>query len=364
MSQNFNDKDYDAYFKALEERLNSQPRKDTADNGISSKVPKKSKRRLRKTPFVVLAVIIGIILTSIFIGFKNEKPETQKNTKGETAPVSDESKEIPKISYTFNNSTTDIPATNDAFAAIIVDKDSNTVIASRNADQKVYPASTTKVMTLLTAAELIDDFDETFTMTYKITDPLFKAGASVAGFLSNEEICMTDLLYGIILPSGADAAVGIATKLAGSEEEFVKLMNKKAVELGLKNTHFDNVTGLHSENNYTTAYDMAVILDNALRDELCKRILSTPRYTTAVTPQHPEGINLESTLFSHMTGAEPEIATILGGKTGYVYEAGYCLASYGKNNSTGKEYIVVTMKNSARIPAFKGQIELYKEFAK
>ena len=141
-------------------------------------------------------------------------------------------------------------------------------------------------------------------------------------------------------------------------------MNEKVQELGLEDTHFDNVTGLHSENNYSTAYDMAVILDTALKNDLCKKILSTYRYTTASTEHHPEGILLSSTLFTYMYGTEPGTATILGGKTGFVNESGYCIASYGKNNKNGNEYIVVTLSNSARMPAFFGQIDLYKEFAK
>ena len=97
---------------------------------------------------------------------------------------------------------------------------------------------------------------------------------------------------------------------------------------------------------------------------ICKKVLSAYQYTTAVTPQHPEGILLSSTLFTYMYGNEPVTATILGGKTGFVNESGYCIASYGENNENGNEYIVVTLGNSARMPAFFGQIDLYKEFAK
>jgi D-alanyl-D-alanine carboxypeptidase (penicillin-binding protein 5/6) len=141
-------------------------------------------------------------------------------------------------------------------------------------------------------------------------------------------------------------------------------MNQKVEELGLKGTHFDNVTGLHSENNYSTAYDIAVILNAAMKNELCRKVLSTYQHTTEKTPQNPKGILLSSTLFTYMYGTEPETATILGGKTGFVNESGYCIASYGKGNESQKEYIVVTMGNSARWPAFYGQIDLYKQYAK
>ena len=190
------------------------------------------------------------------------------------------------------------------------------------------------------------------------------AEASVAGFLNGETITMTDLLYGLILPSGADAALALAEKISGSEAEFVKLMNQKVKALGLKDTHFVNTSGLYDSDHYSTAYDMAVILETALKNPVCKKVLSTYQYTTSVTPQHPEGIPLSATLFEYMYGTEPETATILGGKTGFVNEAGYCIASYGTGKATNDEYIVVTLKNSSRWPAFYGQIDLYKQFAK
>jgi len=310
---------------------------------------------------LVLAVVISAVVIS---GGKNKntaKPDTQTTDQNIT---SEKKPEKLKIAYKFTDDTADIPTSNDAKNVIIIDKSTNKVIAARNATEKAYPASTTKIMTLLVAVEHIQDLSDTFTMTLDITDPLFVAEASVAQFLNNETITMEDMLYGLILPSGADAAMGLAIKIAGSEENFVKLMNEKVKELGLKNTHFANTTGLHDEDNYSTAYDMAVILDAALHNSMCKKVLSTYQYTTSITPQHPEGILLSSTLFSYMYGTEPKTATILGGKTGFVNESGYCIASYGENNQNKSEYIVVTLGNSSRWPAFYGQIDLYKEFVK
>ena len=139
-------------------------------------------------------------------------------------------------------------------------------------------------------------------------------------------------------------------------------MNKKVKELGLKNTHFTNVTGLFDKNHYTTAYDMAIILEAAIRDPLCRKILSTYQYKSAPTNKHPDGLPMSATLFNYMYGTEPETATIVGGKTGFVNESGFCIASFGKNNTTENEYIVVTLKNSSRWPAIHGQINLYRQF--
>lgn len=181
------------------------------------------------------------------------------------------------------------PASNDAVGAIIVNLSTHKVTAARNAEERLYPASTTKIMTVLVAQENIKSYDDTFTMTTDITDPLYVAEATVAGFSSGEVIKMIDLFYGTILPSGADAAIALAIKISGSEAQFVELMNKKVKELGLKNTHFTNVTGLFDKNHYTTAYDMAIILEAAIRDPLCRKILSTYQYKSAPTNKHPDG---------------------------------------------------------------------------
>ena len=375
MSDNFNNKGYEDYFKALEQQMNKSAEKPDIKNQTEKATQQKAKShnrkkgfykvvRLRKSVIAVFAAIVLITVSSIIVsGFSKPKPKTET----EPEPTQTEQSKIEKkkkIKYAFTDDTLDIGVENDAQSIIIVDKSDNTVVAERNAHERKYPASTTKIMTLLVAVENIKNFDDTFTMSLEITDPLFVAEASVAGFLNNEQISMTDLLYGTILPSGADAAMGLAVKIAGSEEEFVKLMNNKVKELGLKNTNFANVTGLHSKQNYSSAYDMAIILDAALQNDLCREVLSTYQHTTAKTPQNPNGLLLTSTLFSYMYGNEPETATILGGKTGFVNESGYCIASYGKGNESQKEYIVVTMGNSARWPAFYGQIDLYKQFAK
>lgn len=374
MSENFGNGGYEAYFKILEEnleksRMNNPTENEQLNRPVKTvqKIRKTRKNNLKSKKLIALFLSVVLIVSAVMV-FGNftkadkipKKPQPLKNTE----QTEQKQENIVKKSFAFTDETADIPKSNDAEFGIIINKETGNVVAERKATERAFPASTTKIMTLLTAVDLISDYNDTFTMSYEITDPLFVEEASVAGFLDGEKVNMTDLLYGTILPSGADAAMGLAVKLSGSEEAFVELMNQKVAELGLSGTHFDNVTGLHSENNYSTAYDMAIILDTALENEVCKKILSTYQYTTAKTPEHPDGISLSSTLFTYMYGTEPETATILGGKTGYVNESGYCIASYGSNNESGNEYIVITFNNSARMPAFFGQIDLYKEFAK
>lgn len=368
MSDGFNGKDYNDYFKKLEEQHLNNSQKDTKPQKREEtefyEQPAPSRRggfRIRKSVMAVILALVLVITVCAAVSINKEEPEDDVSS----AEPTDIIEKVPdKIAFKFDSSTPDLLAENDAQTGIVINLDTKKAVAARNPEQRVYPASTTKIMTLLVAVENITDFNDTFKMTYEITDPLYVQGASAAGFLSGEEITLTDMLYGSILPSGADASVGLAVKIAGSEAAFVDLMNEKVAELGLKNTHFANATGLHDTENYSTAYDMAVIITAAMQNEICREILSTYQHRTAVTPQHPEGILLTSTLFSHMHGTEPETATIIGGKTGFVSQSKYCIASFGKSNQSGTEYVVVTMGNSSLWPAIYGQIDLYKELAK
>ncbi|MBQ8741502.1 MAG: D-alanyl-D-alanine carboxypeptidase [Clostridia bacterium] len=373
MSEQFNNKDYGEYFSALEKRLEKdlQPTKETEQK--SQPITKHNKKvyggviRFRPWVYITAVLLIAVLIFVIALPEKSKAQQSQLQSQSseQTENVASGIEKPQKVDlfaeYTENTAGigTDIVSRN----IIVINCDTNKVVAARGADVRCYPASTTKIMTVLTAVDYITDYNKTFTFSLEITDPLFIADATVAGFSANESVNMTDMLYGAILPSGADATVGLALSLAGSEEEFVKLMNKKAEELGLKDTHFVNTSGLFDENHYTTPEDMSVILRAAMQNELCRKILSTYQYTTAATPQHPDGILLTSTLFSYMYGTEPEGADILGGKTGFVNESGYCIASFGKSDG-GTEYICVTLGGSGLWPTVYDQFHLYEQYAK
>ena len=365
MSDFFNDKNYNDYFEQLNTQLNSVEKKSPKGKHAAKKNHRFKVIRFKRRALAIALVLVILLIVALSVkGCKKGEAEKPNLIGSTQTPITAE-KEPKNISFkALGGETYVIPESNDAKTAIVVRLSDKSIIAERDANKKIYPASTLKIMTLLTAVEHIKDLDDTFTMTYEITDPLYVADASVAGFLNGEEVTMKDLLYGMILPSGADSAMALAVKIAGSEKAFVKLMNKKAKEMGLKNTHFTNVSGLHDTDNYSTAYDMAIITYHAIQNDLCRQVLSTYQHTTRKSPQNPEGILLSSTLFSYLYGDEPGTAIISGGKTGYVNEAGYCITSFGRANETGEEYIVVTMGNSSKWPAFYGQIDLYKEFAK
>lgn len=242
----------------------------------------------------------------------------------------------------------------------VVNVTDNTIVAGRSSDVRIYPASMTKVMTLIVAVENVENLDAKFTMTSEIIDPLYRDDASRAGFEPGEEITALDMMYGLILPSGADAAVGLAQMISGSEEEFVQLMNQKCEALGLVNTHFTNTSGLHGEDHYTTPVEMAMILEYAMQNETCAQILSTYQYTTQPTEKHPEGILLTSTMFSRMYGNEVAGVTIKAGKTGYTQEAKQCLVSYAE--SAGKGYVIVTAGADGKWNCIYDDFKLYGQY--
>ena len=228
---------------------------------------------------------------------------------------------------------------------------------------KMSPASMTKILTLLVAAENVTNLDDKFTITIDITDYSFVNDCSNTGFEVDEEVTVRDLMYGTILPSGADAAVGLAVYVAGSHEAFVDMMNEKLNELGLSDTaHFTNCVGLYDEKHYCTMYDMAVIMKAAADNEICREVMSAKTYTTSSTPQHPEGITISNWFLRRIEDKDTH-GEVLYAKTGFVAESGSCAASYARGND-GKEYICVTANSTSSWRCIYDQIELYQRFLK
>ena len=225
--------------------------------------------------------------------------------------------------------------------ALLIDLESNTVLVQKNADARIYPASMTKVMTVLVAAEHIENWDETFTMTQSIIDPLFLADASMAGFVHGEAVSMTELLYGAVLPSGAEATQALAIVTAGSEEAFAALMNEKAQALGLKDTHFVDASGLHDENHYTTLSDMAIIMQAALDNPHCREVLTSVNHTSPATTQNPEGVAMTNRFLYRIRPQQTGNVDIQAAKTGYTAQAMNCCVSYGIMEN-GRAAICVT----------------------
>lgn len=244
---------------------------------------------------------------------------------------------------------------------VLIDVENGTIIAQRDSRARIVPASMTKILTVLVAAESVTNLDDTFTITLDITDYSFVHDCSNAGFSVGENVTVRDLFYGTVLPSGADAALALAVYVAGSHEAFVEMMNEKIDELGLSDTtHFTNCVGIYDEDHYSTVYDMAVILKAAADNSFCREVLSEHIYTTTATSQHPDGIELSNWFLRRIEDKDTH-GEVICAKTGYVVQSGNCAASLAAD-ADGKEYICVTAKSTSSWRCIYDHVALYERY--
>lgn len=219
---------------------------------------------------------------------------------------------------------------------ILYNLDNGEILYEKSADEKVPIASLTKIMTALVTLENVDNLDDRVILTSEDFNGLIEANAVTAGFTKGEVVTYRDLLYGLLLPSGADAAKALARNVGGSEEKFIQKMNDKAIELGLKDTHFSTVIGLDDPNNYSTAKEVSYIFKEALKNKDFKTIITTKNYTSS------DGkVKFHSTIQSNAKKFNIDIPYILGGKTGTTTDAGLCLATIAKENDIN--YMLITL---------------------
>lgn len=223
----------------------------------------------------------------------------------------------------------------------VLDREDKSVEYEKNSRKRAYPASLAKIMTTIVALEHIDDLSAIAPIDVDTYRKMVENNASMAGFYGREAVTYRDLLYGTILSSGGEAANSLAINVAGSTQDFVQLMNEKASELGLEDTHFTSPEGLHNKDQYTSASDMAKLLDYALDNGDFRAIFTKKTFKTTSTMDHPDGIVLESTVLSKLDGISEEGFEIVGGKSGTTYEAGECWATLGMKE--GHEYICIVM---------------------
>lgn len=246
---------------------------------------------------------------------------------------------------------------------VFIDAQSGEILAQKEAYTRMNPASMTKMLTILVAAEHLtaEDLEKTATITIDITDYSYVNDCSNTGYALDEEVTVRDLFYGTILPSGADSALALAIYVAGSHEAFVDLMNERLVQMGLGETsHFTNCVGVYDEAHYSTAYDMAVILKATVDNPFCREVMAAHTYTTSLTEEHPEGL-LISNWFLRRIEDKDTHGEVLCAKTGYVDQAGSCAASLGRDEE-GKEYLCVTAGSNSTWTCIYDQVELYQTF--
>ncbi|MBQ2696039.1 MAG: D-alanyl-D-alanine carboxypeptidase [Clostridia bacterium] len=232
-----------------------------------------------------------------------------------------------------------VPETASA-AVIMAQEGTGRIIFEKNADQRVYPASTTKVMTAMIAIEKLDPSQ---VLVASETAIQIDRDGSNMGILAGEELTVEQLLYGLLVHSANDAANVLAEAVSGDIPSFVNLMNEKAKELGMNNSHFMNAHGYHDPDHYTTARDMLTLSMKAMESDLFCKIVSTPVYEIPPTNRYTEIRYLSSNnaLINVMKGHKYIYDGAKGIKTGHTNDAGYCLTSYAERNGLG--FFCVTM---------------------
>lgn len=246
----------------------------------------------------------------------------------------------------------------EAFALFSVDD--REVLAQKNIFRKVYPASTTKILTCLIALEQMDLGD---TVTVPESAAITVSGSSMANLKPGDKLSALDLLYALMIPSGNDAAETIAYTVAGSDEAFAELMNQKALSLGATQTHFTNPHGLPDENHYTTPYDMYLIFRAAMQNETFRKIASQKYYEASVTGADGKTRSVRwdsSNLYLRGEYALPAGISYSGGKTGHTADAGYCLVM-GETADSGKNYISVIYQAGSYAKLYNGMTALLEK---
>ena len=257
---------------------------------------------------------------------------------------------------------TDKVSSNLAEGAGVFNLDTKEVLYSQNLFGKLYPASTTKI---LTAYIIIKHCDLNDMVTISSDAVANMAGSSVCGINAGDQISVKDLLYGLMLVSGNDAANALAEYYSGSVEEFARVMNEEALALGATNSHFVNANGLPDDEHYTTVYDMYLIFSNAIKNDTFVSIIGTTSYDVTYTDASGEAVThtWENTN-QYLTGnaTTPDGFQIVGGKTGTTGEAGYCLVLYSYNPS-GQPIISIVFKADGKSNLYLLMNEMLQGFA-
>lgn len=268
--------------------------------------------RITKKLFII---VLNIVLIISILSFKSFAFEIEEET--DYIWLQEE------ISSTSSNATTE-PNLNSRYA-IVLDRNSKAVLYEKNSNERVPMASTTKIMTAIVLLESLEK-DNNLTLESKI-EVCKEAGAiggSRLGLKTGDKVSVNDLLYGLMLCSGNDAAVQIAVSIGGSVEGFANLMNEKAKELGLKDSHFVTPHGLDMEGHYTTAYELALIADYALNIEKFSEVVKTKTYTVMING-YSKNISNTNELLGYLNGVN-------GVKTGFTNGAGRCLVTSANRN--------------------------------
>lgn len=237
------------------------------------------------------------------------------------------------------------PSTDTLKAAALFDVDGRNTDFAYRIHEKMYPASLTKLMTALVAFDSGADLSETVTVSSNADSGRFALDEQTCGIKEGDQLSLESLLYGLLVYSGNDNAVAIAEHIGGSVDKFAEMMNAKAQEIIATDSHFVNPNGLHSENHYTTAYDIYLIFNQCIKNDKFMEIIQADSYEADVKRADGSSIIIkwEPTSYYALGEAElPKSGKIIGGKTGTTLKAGNCLVLLDESDS-GKPFISIVM---------------------
>ena len=248
-------------------------------------------------------------------------------------------------------------------AAGVFDITNYETVYAKNVHEKLFPASTTKILTAYIVLKH-GNLEDVVTVTQKNIE--LESGSSHCGLKAGDQISVKELLYGLMLKSANDAANALADYISGSTESFAELMNKEAKLLGATNSHFVNAHGLHDEEHYTTVYDLYLIFQNALKNEIFREIAGSTSYHASYQDAAgtPISVEWENTMqYFTRNKIAPEGVTVMAGKTGTTSKALSCLVLLSEN-AEGEEFISIILKSQDRGVLYDDMNNLLEEINK
>lgn len=321
---------------------------------------------IKRIAAFIIASLVSVSAVSVTLAAPSPSPDTSTSTitttDGQTRTVDADGETVkatptptPAPSATPEPTAAPIPAgvtmedpqlsppdVEYAQSALLMEMSSGRVLYSKNLDERVYPASTTKIMTGILAIENLDNMDETVSATYEALKDITLEDSQM-GVLVGENLTVEQLIKSTLVYSANDSANVLAVRVGGSLDGFVDMMNQKAQELGMTNTHFANTCGLHDDNHYTTARDLAILAKYAMKNETFREIVKMPIYKIPATNKYTmERILVNTNLFLGTSRSTYHYyPPAIGIKTGHTSQAGYCLVSAASYNDM--EFLAIVM---------------------
>ena len=311
---------------------------------------------------IILAVMLGLCGCQKEVSFDNEYRFEDRLVQFEEMGSDGFSRAFASdISVPTGNDDSDTVLTADA--AAVFEIGGTEVVFEKSAFHRMNPASTTKIMTAIIALKY-GKLDDLVTVTDDAI--ITESGSSMAGIKPGDVMSLEDLLYGLMIPSGNDAANAIAVHVGGSIEDFAAMMNEEAHRIGATSTHFMNANGLTDPDHYTTAYDLYLMFNEALKYEMFRTIIGAHAHNAAYFDADGTPLTASWGVGNYyMNGKRetPEGLTVFGGKTGTTQAAGYCLIM-GSRTEDGREFASVVMKSDSRNALYDDMTEIISKIDK